>query len=197
MSSENFTSVGSGKILARLRSDLRAATKSIFLLGPWIDDYVAEQIVLVANRELAVRILVRSERQVEPKVWERIAAALSTSADHWANFEARSLDRLHAKCLVIDERIAYVGSANWYRYSLEESLEIVLRVPLAAVAGLQQDCEQLWEQAEPLEIPDANRVNTTSPPTGITHEVLDPLAASVLKDNPKAFILGKKPRRGS
>jgi hypothetical protein len=35
----------------------------------------------------------------------------------------------------------------------------------------------------------------SSPATGITHEVLDPLAAQVLKENPKAFILGKKKQR--
>ena len=118
--------------------------------------------LLVAPRNLSARVLVRSERQVEPEVWERIIAALSAFAAHWSTFEARTLDRLHAKCLLIDERIAYVGSANWYRYSLEESLEIVLRGPLAAVAGLQQDCEALWEQARPFAIP-SNAVITSCP----------------------------------
>lgn len=195
MSSESFTSVGPGKALAYIRRDLRTAAKSIFLIGPWIDDYVAEQLSLVASQDLDVRVLVRAERQVEPEVWERIATAMSVCSRHWANFEARSLERLHAKCLLIDDRIAYVGSANWYRYSLEESLEIVLRGPISEAAGLQQDCESLWEDAARLETSRDSRPAATKPTTGITHEVLDPLAASVLKDNPKAFILGKKNRR--
>jgi phosphatidylserine/phosphatidylglycerophosphate/cardiolipin synthase-like enzyme len=159
-----------------------------------LDDYVAEQMLLVAPRNLTARVLVRSERQVEAEVWERIVAALSAFAGHWSAFEARTLDRLHAKCLLIDERIAYVGSANWYRYSLEESLEIVLCGPVAAVAGLQQECEALWQQAHPFEMPTHMPTTTARPATGITHEVLDPLAAQVLKKNPKAFILGKKKR---
>ena len=195
MSSESFTCVGPGKTLAYIRGDLRAASKSLFLIGPWLDDYVAEQMLLVAPRNLSARVLVWSERQVEPEIWERIVAALTTFAGHWANFEARMLDRLHAKCLLIDERIAYVGSANWYRYSLEESLEIVLRGPVAAVAGLQQDCEGLWEQAHAFPIPRHPTTITPTPAIGITHEVLDPLAAQGLKDNPKSFILGKKTRR--
>jgi phosphatidylserine/phosphatidylglycerophosphate/cardiolipin synthase-like enzyme len=105
------------------------------------------------------------------------------------------LERLHAKCLLIDQRIAYVGSANWYRYSLEESLEIVLRGPAAAVAGLQQTCEELWEQAHAFPIPSHPTTPTPAPATGITHELLEPIAAQVLKENPKAFILGKRKRR--
>ncbi len=194
MSSESFTSVGPGKALAHVRKDLRSAVKSVLLIGPWIDDYVAEQITLVASRDLNVRVLVRAERQVELEVWTRIAAALSVFAGHWPSFEARSLERLHAKCLLIDDQIAYVGSANWYRYSLEESAEIVLRGPVESVTGLQQDCECLWESAVPIEA----RIGKDMPTaTGITHEVLDPLAAAALEKNPKAFVLGKKTRRSS
>jgi hypothetical protein len=195
MSSESFICVGPGKALTYVRGDRRAARKSLFLIGPWLDDYVAEQMVLVAPRSLNARVIVRPERQVEPEVWERIVAALSTFADHWAQFEARTLERLHAKCLLIDESIAYVGSANWYRYSLEESLEIVLRGFVAGVAGLERDCEGLWEQAHPFQIPRHPRTTTPTLATGITHEVLDPLAARVLKDDPKAFIVVKKKRR--
>ncbi|MFH0938906.1 MAG: hypothetical protein V1899_06460 [Planctomycetota bacterium] len=61
--------------------------KFVTTRGVW--DYVAEQMLLVAPRNLTARVLIRSERHVEPKVWERI---------------------------------------------------------VAAVAGLQQDCEALWEQ---------------------------------------------------
>jgi PLD-like domain len=195
MSSKNFTCVGPGKALSYIRGDLRGACRSLFLVGPWLDDFVAEQMVLVAPRQLEAHVLVRAEQQVEPEVWERIVAALSTFAGHWTYFEARTLERLHAKCLLIDQRIAYVGSANWYRYSLEESLEIVLRGSVAAVAGLQQDCEELWDQGHPYPIPSHPTTTTSTPATGITHEVLDPLAAQVLKQNPKAFILGKKKRR--
>jgi phosphatidylserine/phosphatidylglycerophosphate/cardiolipin synthase-like enzyme len=196
MASGNFTSVGPGKTLAYLRGDVRAAAKSFFLIGPWLDSYVAEQIVLLAPRTLQARVLVRPEQQVEAEVWQEIVKGLSRFAAHWNQFEARTLERLHAKCVLIDDRLCYVGSANWYRYSVETSLEIVLRGPLDSAPDLQQECEALWERATPFSI---SKQRTTaaaaSDSTGITHEVLDPLAAQVLRDNPKAFVLGKKKRR--
>lgn len=195
MSSRNFTCVGPGKTLAYLRGDLRKAASSVFLIGPWLDSYVAEQIVLHSLRHLQGRVLVRAEQQVEAGVWQEIVSGLGKFAGHWSHFEVRILERLHAKCLLIDNRLAYVGSANWYRYSLETSLEIVLRGPLESVPGLQNECEALWEQATPFEIPEQRTATATTAATGITHEVLDPLAAKVLKENPKAFILGKKKRR--
>jgi hypothetical protein len=180
--------------LAYLRGDLRKAASSAFLIGPWLDTYVAEQIVLHSSCQLQGRVLVRAEHQVESEVWQEIVSALGKFAGHWTNFEVRTLERLHAKCLLIDDRLAYVGSANWYRYSVETSLEIVLRGPIDAVPGLQNECEALWEQGTPYQIP-LHRPPTATTATGITHEVLDPLAAKVLRENPKAFILGKKKRR--
>jgi len=193
MSSGNFSCVGPGKTLAYVRGDLRKATSSVFLIGPWLDSYVAEQIVLHSPRNLRVRALVRAEQQVEREAWREIVSGLGTFAGHWSHFEARTLERLHAKCLLIDES-AYVGSANWYRYSLETSLEIVLRGPLESAPGLQNECEALWERGTPYH-PPAQPPTRAAAATGITHEVLDPLAAQVLKENPKAFILGKKRRK--
>ena len=195
MSSGSFTCVGPSKTLAYLRGDLRKATSSFLLIGPWLDTYVAEQIVLHASGDLQARVLVRAERQVGAEVWQEIVSALAMFAAHWKRFEVRTLDRLHAKCLLVDEAFAYVGSANWYRYSLETSLEIVLRGPLESVPGLLQECEALWEQATPFRLPSGDTTPADSGPTGITHEVLDPLAAKVLRENPKAFILGKKKRK--
>src|SRR5438270_13587107 len=139
MASGNFTCVGPGKSLAYLRGDVRAAAGSFFLIGPWLDSYVAEQIVLLAPRNLQARVLVRAEQQVEAEVWREIVKGLSRFAAHWNQFEARTLERLHAKCVLIDDRLCYVGSTNGYRYSVETSLEIVLRGPLDSAPGLQQE----------------------------------------------------------
>src|SRR4051794_28426639 len=103
MSSGNFTCIGPSKTLAYLRGDLRKATNSVFLIGPWLDTYVAEQIILHAPGHLHARVLVRAEQQVEVEVWEEIVSALAKFSAHWKQFEARTLERLHAKCLVVDE----------------------------------------------------------------------------------------------
>jgi hypothetical protein len=197
MSSESFKCVGPGEVLAYLRADLRRATKSLFIIGPWLDDYFAEQVVKPASRDLDARVLVRSETEVDALAAERTRAALAIFAAHWATFESRHLTRLHAKCVCIDGRTVYVGSANWYRYSMENAVEIVVRGPVEAIEGGASQLESLWDRGEVLAVaPRLEKADEAEPPAvGINHEVLDPLAAEALKANPKAFVLGKKGRR--
>jgi hypothetical protein len=192
MSSENFNCVGPGEALAYIRSDLRRARSSVLIIGPWLDDYFAEQLVRVSGKTLSARVLVRSQPQVDPMAWDRTMAALGIFAGYWAACECRSLDYLHAKCLQIDDQIVYVGSANWYRYSLETSLEILLRGDLNSIKGHCAELESLWDQGEPVATLKKARVVKSRQAAGITHEVPDRLAAQVLKDVPGSFVLGRK-----
>jgi len=141
-------------------------------------------------------VLVRPEAEVDSLAWERTRAALSVFRGHWADFEGRHLALLHAKCLCIDSQIAYVGSANWYRYSMERSIEIILRGPVGGIEGGMSQLESLWDRGETLAVTCSSKkvAKAEKPAEGITHEVLDPLAAEALKANPKAFVLGKKGR---
>jgi len=197
MLSESFKCVGRGEVLAYLRADLRKAEQSLLIVGPWLDDYFAEQVVKSAGRDLKTRVLVRPEAEVDALAWERTLAAISVFAGHWASFEARHLGRLHAKCICIDDATVYVGSANWYRYSLEISEEVVVRGRVDLVEGGLSQFERLWDRGEVVEVsPRPDKVSVVEQSAvGIDHEVLDPLAAAALKANPKAFILGKKRRR--
>jgi hypothetical protein len=194
MSSATFESVGPGKILGYLRGDVRAARKSLLIVGPWIDDYFAAQLTQAARRALSVRVLIRPEGQTEPPVWARMAAAVGLFRAAWPASEVRTLDSLHAKCVLIDDRTAYCGSANWYRFSLEQGCEVTLRGPADAVAGFAADLEELWGRGTELR-PGGGFPPPGAPPTGIREEVLDPLAASVLAADPKAFVIGKKRKR--
>jgi len=192
MSSANFKCVGPGEALAYIRTDLRGAQSSVLIIGPWLDDYFAEQLVSVSHKILSARVLVRSQSQVDPLAWDRTMVALEIFAEHWAVCECRSLDRLHAKCLQIDEQTVYVGSANWYRYSLEESREILLRGPVNSIEGRCTELESLWDQGKLVTVQENVRGGSTQQATGIRHEVPDALAAQVLKDVPKSFVLRKK-----
>jgi hypothetical protein len=189
---ENFKCVGPGEALAYIRSDLRLAQVSILIIGPWLDDYFAKELVLASPKTLSARVLIRSRDQVDPEAWDRTMAALGILAGHWAACECRSLQLLHAKCLQIDKKTVYIGSANWYRYSLETSLEIMLRGALDSVEGGDTTLESLWDQGEPVEGLRKARVVKSRPAEGITHEVPDELAANVLRNIPSAFIIGKK-----
>jgi phosphatidylserine/phosphatidylglycerophosphate/cardiolipin synthase-like enzyme len=116
-----------------------------------------------------------------------------------AHSDVRVLRTLHAKLIIIDEDIAYCGSANWYRYSLETSQEVLLRGPVAEASGLLDLAEQLWQTAIPLA---AGPPPVQRPPKraqnpvggGYTVEAMDPIAAEVIKTVPGSFVLKRKPK---
>ncbi|HPS90647.1 MAG TPA: phospholipase D-like domain-containing protein [Methanothrix sp.] len=192
MSLNGFTLIGPGKVLAYLRDDLSRASESLVIVGPWLDDYFADQVVLASPSELDARAVVREEEQMDPEAWQRTSAALSIFAAKWTDFKARTQGRLHAKFLCIDDKILYLGSANWYRYSLEKSFELVLRGPKNKIIGFDEELERLWRNAADLKVLQNSRKSNKSIAKGIDYEIIDPIAQKVLKENPKAFVLRKK-----
>lgn len=192
MSSNGFMLIGPGKVLAYLREDLSRASKSLVIVGPWLDDYFAEQVVLVAPTGLDARAIVRVEQQMDSEAWQRTLAALSIFSNHWRTFNARAQERLHAKFICIDDKIAYIGSANWYRYSLEKSLEVVLRGPKNEILGFDEESDSLWRNSIDLRSHLKSNLPNNSIGRGIDHEILDPISLKILKENPKAFILRRK-----
>lgn len=185
------------------------ATKSLLIIGPWLDDYFAQAVVRVAPADIEARVLVRGEANVEPVAWERTQQAMFTFRNHWISFQGRHLDLLHAKVICIDGKIAYLGSANWYRFSLEKSKEIVLRLHMNEMEDLEEQMEELWECGIDLNIlnkaPQASiqrEESTPAKPTALGHEInqeihdpLDALALRTLKENPTAWVKGKKPQK--
>jgi len=208
MSSISFKCIGSGRILAYLRGDLDKATKSLLIIGPWLDDYFA-QVMIAAPANIDVRVLVRGRENVDPTGWQRTQHAISTFKSHWNDFQARYLDLLHAKVICIDDQIVYLGSANWYQFSLEKSKEIVLRLPINEMANLSEELESLWEcgsdlnslieadhAGTSLDIPHHKEPNKMSPEVNQEiHDQLDALALKTLKENPTAWVKGKKSQK--
>lgn len=208
MSSINFKCIGSGRVLAYLRNDLAEANRSLLIIGPWLDDYFAQEITKVAHTNIDARVLVRGVENVEPAAWERTQQAVFTFRNHWKVFQARHLNLLHAKVICIDGKIAYLGSANWYRFSLEKSKEIVLRLPVSEMENLEEELETLWEYGTDLDamikIPPSSIQLGENAPTEQTskpeknqeiRDPLDALALKTLKENPTAWVKGKKPTK--
>ena len=201
--------IGSGRVLAYLRNDLVKATGSLLIIGPWLDDYFAQAIIGVAPANIEARVLVRGKENVEPAAWERTQRAMFTFRNHWKVFQARHLDLLHAKVICVDGQIAYLGSANWYRFSLERSKEIVLRLSVNEVENLEGELENLWECGTDLNVliatsqTDISRHRPISvKPTEIgpeisqeIHDPLDALALKTLRENPTAWVKCKKPQK--
>jgi phosphatidylserine/phosphatidylglycerophosphate/cardiolipin synthase-like enzyme len=170
--------------------------RSVLIVGPWLDEHVAQEIVAAAPREARFRALTRPYDAMDPGfVAQATAAHEALLASGRA--EVRTLSTLHAKLVLVDEDVAFCGSANWYRYSLETSKEVVLRGPASEASGLLDLAEGLWQAGLPLAAiaprPASGIAEPTHEPTrsteGYRSEVLDPLAAQVLREVKGAFVL--------
>jgi len=186
-SSRNFKAIGVGKVLAYLRADIQKARKSLFIVGPWIDGFFVREIIAVLHKNISVKFLVRLGEYVDENTRTTTLTSLKEVRSHVSNFEARSLPTLHAKAIIIDNDVGYIGSTNWYRYSLEQALEVTLRIHLSDVSDLKGILDEYWEEADPIPQEEFEITQRGHLPE-INHEILDPLARKVLKENPKAFI---------
>lgn len=193
MPSAILTTIGTGELLAHLRGDLRKAKRSLWIICPWIDSHFAAEVAKVTASSLSVRLAVRPKDAVDERAWSGIVVGVECLRRHFAALEVIGLERLHAKAIVIDERVAYLGSANFYRYSLEQSLELVVRGPANQFGNLVQRLSDFFEQGRSLKV-DGKFVRTTS--DGIEEEIPDPIVQKILNENPKAWIIRGKPRKG-
>lgn len=190
MPSIGWRTLGSGSILGHVRADCKGARASVQLVGPWIDDYFAEALLAALPGAPALQVITRPIPEGEScftAACDLLRARPQT--------EVRVHERVHAKVLLIDEAIVYCGSANWYRYSLEEGREIVLRGPLAQAPGVAEAVALLWDEARPLTAPPRRKRAPGAKAEGQRTEILDPIAAQVLRDVPGAFVIGKKAGR--
>jgi len=193
MPSSAWQTLGTGNVLGHLRADLKRASSSVCVVGPWIDAFFAQILVTSLPAATDLRVVTRPPSGANSSFGEHAIAA-RTCLEERPNTVVKLLANLHAKLVIVDEQIVYCGSANWYRYSLEESREIVLRGPVASAVGLLDEVQVIWDQAtdEPL-IEQPTKTRDTA--EGYTKEVIDPVAAAKLKEVPGSFVIGQRPRR--
>ena len=194
MPSKNWQVLGTGEVLGHLRPDLKRAKSVVWLVGPWIDGFFAEAIIGSLTPSVELKVITRPPSGADSGFREHALAARS-HFDSREQTSIRLLERLHAKVVVIDEALAFCGSANWYRYSLEESGEIVVRGPVADMTGILEQVQILWDEAVPAEPVEERHQPTPAVAGGCREEVLDPIAAAKLKEVPGSFVLGRKPPR--
>ncbi|HRI68276.1 MAG TPA: phospholipase D family protein [Polyangium sp.] len=198
MPSTRWRALGPGSVLGALRADMKKATKEVVIVGPFIDDYFAEAAVASCTKNVQMRVLTRSSAAVDRSFMDHNDAAIARFVKR-PQTEVRTLDRLHAKLVLIDETTVFCGSANWYRYSLEEGLEVVLRGPIDDAPTLLDEVASLWDLA------DTNNRETTESSSsthrmskasrvseGFRAETLDPIAAAKLASVKGAFIVGRR-----
>ena len=186
-SSNRFKAIGAGRLIPYLRADLRRARESILVIGPWIDGYFIDILLKMIKKTMSLRFLVRlndSDGEVESSA---TLASLEAVQSVVSGFQARYLPTLHAKVIVVDNNVVYLGSTNWYEHSLLRAEEVTLRGTLSQIEGLETLLDDYWESSSP--VPDKMM---KAVPMGripeLTEEILDPYARAALRKNPKAFI---------
>jgi PLD-like domain len=193
MQSSTWRTLGTGNIVGYLRADLKRASSSAWVLGPWIDAFFAQLLASSLPPATKLRVVMRPPSDTNSSFVEHANAARACFTER-PNTVVKLLTNLHAKLVVIDEEIVYCGSANWYRYSLEESREIVLRGPVASASGLLDEVQVIWDQAA--DAPLIKRpTKTEATAEGYTREVIDPIAAAKLREVPGSFVISRPPRR--
>lgn len=185
--SNKLKTFGQGKVLPYLRGDLAQANESVTIIGPWIDIFFVKEVINSIKSDIKLKFMVRLwEMDVDKKT----LFALKFAKENITDFEARSLPKLHSKVIIIDNRIIYMGSTNWYEYSLKEAVEITIRGTVNEFDGFDNLIDNYWSNSNPINLEDEKFEKDDQKP--ITKEMIDLIAIKVLKNDPKAFVIGKK-----
>jgi hypothetical protein len=140
-----FKLLGKGELLAQIGASISDAESSIWVVGPWLDAYFMRKITdSLTHPDLPLKFIVRMDKGL---VNGKTLSALNLARQHLANFQARALENLHSKILVVDDEIFFLGSANWYWYSLKVSVEATIQGNTIHLPELLPEIERYWEQA--------------------------------------------------
>jgi phosphatidylserine/phosphatidylglycerophosphate/cardiolipin synthase-like enzyme len=194
MQSVAWRTLGTDSILGYVRADLKRASRIVWVLGPWIDGFFAQILTSCLPPGAELRVVTRPPGGANSSFAEHASAARACLMER-PNTILKLHANLHAKLIIIDEQIVYCGSANWYRYSLEESREIVCRGPAAQALGLLDEVQVLWDQAGNAPLLTKDTSKTKASVEGYTEEVIDPVVAAKLKEVPGSFIISRPSRR--
>lgn len=190
MQSVKWKVLGKDNLAGVLRSDLKKAENEVQILGPWIDDYFASIVIESCPKNVSLRIVSRPFNKMDDNFVKYASAAYDLFSKLYKT-DFRFHSTIHAKLIMIDNIIAYCGSANWYRYSIEKSEEIVLRGPVNAIPDIIDEAASIWDQSTTEKcLP--QKINLYQDVTGYNQEVIDPIASKKLKEVKGAFILGKR-----
>lgn len=137
--------LGKGQILSHIKKSTNKTEVSIFIVGPWLDAYFTRVIISsLPHQDIGVRFLVRD---VDGVIDGKTLSALNLARLNLRNFQARSLEKLHSKVIIIDDKIFYLGSANWYWYSLMENWETTITGNTGIIMDLTSKLESYWDIA--------------------------------------------------
>ena len=91
-------------------------------------------------------------RDVDGVIDGKTLSALNLARLNLRNFQARSLNKLHSKVIIIDDKIFYLGSANWYWYSLNKGVEVTIKGRAEVIPDLISLVNKYWNESSPVDL---------------------------------------------
>jgi cardiolipin synthase A/B len=121
----------------------------------WPNAYL-NALVEAARRGVRVRLLLDGSfldgSETDNAATARVLQPASELLPIRVRLSSTAGDVLHVKGVVVDQRVAWVGSMNWNLNSVAQNREVSLRVDAPPFAALFQEAFELdWRRAEPVE----------------------------------------------
>jgi hypothetical protein len=112
-------------------------------VGPWLDAYFSQILInSISNPELDIKFIVRIEDGVIDK---KTLSAINLTYQNIKNVQARSMENLHSKIILIDGEVFFLGSANWYWYSLNKGVEVTVKGSIDILPDLTTEVNKYWK----------------------------------------------------
>jgi len=128
---------------------LSAARSKIDLVSPWISPEIVEDLLrLSRERYLKVRIITKIDPSNETQV-QSIERLIQASKD--SNLQAKVIDELHAKGMLVDDIMLLYGSFNFTISGLSANVEnVAVDFSLQGAKKFKEEFDELWKRAKPL-----------------------------------------------
>ena len=130
---------------------LSMARDEIDLVSPWISPEIIESLLkLCHERHLKIRIITTPDftNKVQAQSLEKLIEAVKRFSP---SFQARAMEELHAKGMLVDNIILLHGSFNFTTSGLDANIEnVILDFSSEGTKKFQKEFDELWEKARPL-----------------------------------------------
>jgi phosphatidylserine/phosphatidylglycerophosphate/cardiolipin synthase-like enzyme len=113
------------QLTERLLESVRGATKEILIVG-WLGRFIIPDLKKCVDRGVKVRIVTHRPQEADGTIGVKDKADAFSELKHIAADNVRLLSSFHARMVVIDERMAFVGSMDLDSQALAERDEAAI-----------------------------------------------------------------------
>jgi phosphatidylserine/phosphatidylglycerophosphate/cardiolipin synthase-like enzyme len=117
-------SIRIGKGFEWILEEIGKTKKELRISSPWISTEIVKQsIEPLLKKDIIVKIITREDLENEEQV--RTLSYLNELSKRYKNLQVKFVDEIHAKLILIDDRIGIKGSLNLTFSGLYKNIELV------------------------------------------------------------------------